>query len=76
MTCDYCRGKTIRRLVKKQHWHEGRLYVVENVPAEMCRECGERYFHAKTLDAIDRLLDGDHQIKEKMQVEVVTLEAV
>ena len=76
MICDYCHGKTIRRLFKKHHWHDGRLYVVENVPAEICRQCGERYIHAKTLDAIDRLLRGDHPVKKKMQVEVVTLEAV
>jgi hypothetical protein len=43
------------------------------VAAEVCQECGERYFHATTLDAIDRLLDGDHPVKETLQVEVGSL---
>ncbi len=76
MKCDYCAGKTVSRRAKKHHWHKGQLYVVENVPAEVCRECGERYYHAKTLDAIDRLLEGDHQVKKNLNVEVVALEAV
>jgi len=53
--------------------HKGRLYIVENVAAEVCRECGERYFHATTLDAIDQLLDGKHKVKERLHVEVVSL---
>jgi YgiT-type zinc finger domain-containing protein len=73
MTCDFCRGRTVKRRVKKHHWHKGRLYIVENVPAEVCRQCGERYYHATTLDAIDRLLDTDHPVKESLQVEVVSL---
>lgn len=76
MKCDYCRGQTVKRRVKKHHWHKGALFVVENVPADVCRECGERYFHAKTLDAIDRLLAGNHQVKRNLNVEVVELEAV
>jgi len=76
MECDYCKGKTVNRRVKKHHWHKGQLYVVENVPAEVCRECGERYYHAKTLDAIDELLDGDHRVKTELKVKVVELEAV
>lgn len=73
MTCDYCQGETRSRRVTKHHRYKRRLYVIETVPAEVCPEGGERYFHAKTLDAIDRLLDSDHPVKETLQVEVVSL---
>jgi len=73
MICEFCGGQTVKKKVKKQHWLEGRLYVVENVEAEVCTECGERYYHAKTLDAIDRLLESEHEIKDLMDVEVVSL---
>jgi len=73
MICEVCVGKTTKKKVRKQHWLHGRLYLIENVEAEVCRECGERYFHAKTLDAIDRLLESDHPVKDKIQVEVVNL---
>lgn len=73
MMCEFCDGQTIKRKVKRQHWLQGRLYIVENVDAEVCPECGERYFHATTLDEIDRLLNAEHQVKERLSVEVVSL---
>jgi YgiT-type zinc finger domain-containing protein len=71
MTCEFCGGETAIKQIKKQHWLNGKLYIVENVEAEICRECGEKFFHATTLDGIDRLLKGDHKVKESLEVEVV-----
>ncbi len=73
MICEFCEGTTGTRRVKKHHWLHGKLYVVENVEAEVCQECGERYFHASTLDAIDRLLEAKHPVKQNIQVEVVSI---
>lgn len=73
MMCEFCDGQTIKKKVKRQHWLQDRLYIVENVDAEVCPDCGERYFHATTLDAIDRLLNAEHQVKERLSVEVVSL---
>lgn len=73
MVCDYCQGQTRPRRVRKHHSFQGRLYVIENVAAEVCPECGERYFHATTLDRIDRLLASEHAVKETLQVEVISL---
>ncbi len=73
MTCEFCGGKTETRLVKKHHWFHGKLYIIENVKAEVCRECGGRYFHAATLDAIDRLLEAEHPVKQNLRVEVVSI---
>ncbi len=73
MKCDFCDGETSPQRVKKQHWLRGRLYLIENVQADVCPDCGQRYFHAKTLDAIDRLLTSDHPVKQSLEVEIVTL---
>ena len=74
MICEFCGGNTEKKSVKKQHWLKGKLYIVENVVAEVCGQCGEKYFHAKTLDAIDQLLQSDHQVSGLMNVEVVTMQ--
>jgi len=71
MICEFCGGNTKSKAVKRQHWLNKRLYVVENVQAEVCVECGERYFHAKTLDALDEFLAKSHAVKEHLDVEVV-----
>lgn len=73
MTCEFCGGRTARKRVRKQHWYRRRLYLVENVQAEVCRACGERYFHAGVLDAIDDVLARKHPVKVRLHVEVVCL---
>lgn len=73
MICEFCGGDTTKKTVKKQHWLKGKLYLIENVEAVVCNQCGERYFHAKTLDAIDRLLESDHEVKDRLNVEVVLM---
>jgi len=73
MICEFCEGQTVKKKVKKHHWLHGRLYIIENVEAEVCPECGERYFHATTLDEIDRILASEHAVKDEMLVEIVSL---
>ena len=76
MICEICAGKTKSKKVKRQHWLNGKLYIIEDVEAEVCKECGERYFHAKTLDTIDAYLLGAHDVKEMLKVEVVNVGSV
>lgn len=73
MICEFCGGEMRKKRVKKHHWLQGRLYIIENVEAEVCQECGERYFHATTLDAIDRHLLKEHTVKQELSVDVVDM---
>ena len=56
MIFEFCNGETRQNKFKNQNWLRNCLYVLENVEAEFCQECGERYFHATTLDAIDHYM--------------------
>jgi YgiT-type zinc finger domain-containing protein len=71
MKCEFCGGETRPKRVKRQHWLNGKLYIIENMEAEVCADCGERYFHAKALDAVDALLSRQHVVEERLSVEVV-----
>ena len=73
MLCEFCGGKTKRKSVRRQHWLNKKLYIIENVNAEVCTECGERYCHAKTLDAIDNFLSDEHPVKARLDVEIVNM---
>ncbi len=73
MKCEFCDSATATRKVRKQHWLKGKLYIVENVEAQVCTECGERYYHARTLDRIDAMIQGEHEVKQVLSVEVVTV---
>jgi YgiT-type zinc finger domain-containing protein len=72
MKCEFCGAEVTKKRVRKPHWYEGRLHIVEDVEAKVCRVCGKRCFHATTLDRIDALVSGDHPVKEVLSVEVVS----
>ncbi|VEN72740.1 conserved hypothetical protein [Candidatus Desulfarcum epimagneticum] len=38
--------------------HQGKFYIIENVPARMCRETGEEYFSPETVERIHGLIHG------------------
>lgn len=38
--------------------HSGRFYIIEHVPARVCRETGEQYFAPGTVQRIHRLITG------------------
>jgi len=73
MICEFCGGETKPKKVKRQHWLQGKFYIIENVNAEVCKDCGERYFHATILDSIDHFLAMEHEVKKYISVEVVSI---
>lgn len=73
MICEFCHSETIEKKVKRMHWYKKQLYIIENVPAQVCLQCGERYFHAQVLDEIDRMLETDYEVIERIEVDVMTL---
>jgi len=36
----------------------GRFYIIEHVPARVCRETGEQYFSPETVEHIQALIKG------------------
>ena len=54
--CYFCKGKTkIKNLDVDFRW-EGKLFVVKNVPVEICLQCGERYYSAIVSRKLDNLV--------------------
>ncbi|MFQ5875981.1 MAG: type II toxin-antitoxin system MqsA family antitoxin, partial [Dehalococcoidia bacterium] len=61
MKCHFCGAETEARKVTDLY-AEGRLYLaVEDVPAEVCRQCGERYY---SRDVTKELLTMTEKAKE------------
>ena len=38
--------------------HQGKLYVIEHVPARVCRETGEEFFAPDTVERIQAIIRG------------------
>ena len=50
--------------------HAGKLYVIEHVPARVCRETGEQYFAPATVEHIQVLVRGDKRPARVMETPV------
>lgn len=58
--CFFCGGKIKQVKVGNFDYRlEGNLYVVKNIPAGLCMQCGEKYITAKASEKINRLIEED-----------------
>ena len=55
-TCYYCKGPLRRRRIEHMHHWDGRHFLIKNVRAEVCAQCGETFLSPPTLKEIDRLV--------------------
>lgn len=49
---------------------EGRLFVVENVPASVCEETGEQYFSSETEERLRQLIWENREPDRVIEVPV------
>jgi len=41
--------------------HDGKFFIVENVPARVSEETGEQYFAPETVERIQAIIKGRHR---------------
>ena len=54
--CYFCKGKTGVKNIDVDFRWEGKLYVIRDVPVEVCNQCGERYYSSDVSKKIDHLV--------------------
>jgi len=69
--CPVCGGTLEEGSIQLDFRYKGRLIVVEGVPAQVCKDCGEQLISAKTSKDIDALLESD--VKPIKQITVPVL---
>lgn len=55
-SCSYCGSAVDEQHVRLEMWFGESLVVFENVPAGVCDNCGEEYFHADIQDKMTALM--------------------
>ncbi len=69
--CYYCGGEVLEREIDLDSRWEGRLSIIEGVPAGVCQQCGEKFFTAAVSEEIDRLAKSariDRTVKVPVKV--------
>jgi YgiT-type zinc finger domain-containing protein len=54
--CAMCGNKLRATTITHEEKRGNKLYIFQNVPAQVCEECAEIWIEEKTLQAIDRLI--------------------
>ena len=54
--CHFCGGQVTARNVDVMRQWKSRYILIENVPAHVCTQCGERYYDAGVAEAMDEIM--------------------
>jgi len=68
--CSCCGGEVKAEKVELDYRYKGKLYVFENVPVGVCRQCGEKYLTANVAKEIERQILSQKQWKKIISVPV------
>lgn len=67
--CHYCGGEVKEEKIRVDFWWEDKLYLIEGVPAGVCKQCGEKYFTAKVSKEMDELVKSQ-AVEKVLQIPV------
>ena len=74
--CTFCDGPVTAKRIEYDYRRKGRLLVITNVPAGVCRQCGEKYFHPDVLKRMDEsyhdIFDRRRQPQRMLEVPAVS----
>jgi YgiT-type zinc finger domain-containing protein len=72
--CNLCHGKLKPTLTTYAQWYEGRLIVIERVPALVCEQCGETDYEPDVVERIQAVIWSGAEPVRMMETPVHQLE--
>jgi len=69
--CEVCGNTTFRETTVNELFDiEGRLVMIENVPARACTRCGETTFDRASAEKIRRIVHDEKHARRRISVDV------
>jgi len=76
MECLYCKGTLVRKKVSHTATRKGYHLIIDDVPAWVCKQCGEPLFDEETVDAIQEMLREIGIRMEKLAVPATAAQGI
>jgi YgiT-type zinc finger domain-containing protein len=73
--CYFCQGKVRQERVTIDYRWGDHLFVIEDVPAGLCDQCGEKYLESTVYEELERLVRKDGEPMVRVTVDVLAYEA-
>ena len=74
--CPLCGGELEKKTITHPQEYKGRIIFLENVPAEVCRQCGEVLLRPDVLERVQELVRSETAPKRTARVPVYDLAEV
>lgn len=74
--CPFCGGELREKTVTHLQSYQGKVYILENVPAEVCTQCGEVLLRPEVLEKMQQLVWSGAAPKRTAKVPVYDLAEV
>ncbi len=74
--CPLCGGELEKRTVTHPQEYKGRIIIMDNVPVEVCRQCGEVLLRPDVLERVQELVWSEAAPKRTASVPVYDLAEV
>jgi YgiT-type zinc finger domain-containing protein len=72
-TCYFCKGRVVKKKIEHLHRWGSQVILLQDVPAEVCEQCGEVYFSPKVLDLMDEITLKHTEPKATLIVPIFSL---
>ncbi len=69
-TCERCGGNIVEKRVTMHRKVKDGYVLLEDIPAGVCAECGEKYYSANVLKTIEESLKGRQKASREIVVPV------
>ena len=68
--CDLCGGAYIAGTTSLQLWHHQDLVILRDVPAEICKQCGQSHVSAEIEQQVEQFLQHYQQYQPQRYLQV------
>jgi YgiT-type zinc finger domain-containing protein len=71
--CYFCKGQVEKQVIRHVHQWGEKVFIFNNVPTEVCTQCGETYFGPEVLEQMDKIVAAAPEPDEVAHVPVYSL---
>jgi len=71
--CDVCGTTMIEKHIKQDFWIRGELIVIEDLPAGVCPQCGEKIVRAEIGQLVMKLIENPEKIAKAPRISVPSI---
>jgi YgiT-type zinc finger domain-containing protein len=72
--CYFCKAKVVQQQVTIDYRWGNDLVVINDVPASVCQQCGEKYLESGVYKELERLAKSKSHLMGKITVDILAFE--